>query len=90
MHVQPQWVNKLMFPPFIKDKRGEPTMTPRLVALVKRVAELRETGLKACHCAEEFTLWRIRPLGRREKHALDCSRLADPSREPADGKIFNL
>jgi hypothetical protein len=43
-------------PPFIKDKRGEPPMTPCLVALVKRVAELHEAGLKAYHCTEEFTL----------------------------------
>jgi hypothetical protein len=28
MHVQPQWANKLLFPPFIKDKQGEPPMTP--------------------------------------------------------------
>jgi hypothetical protein len=57
MHVQPQWVNKLLFLPFVKDKLGEPTMMPRLAALVERVAELREAELKACHCAEEFTLW---------------------------------
>jgi hypothetical protein len=30
-------------------------MTPRLAALVKRVAELCEAGLKVCHCVEEFT-----------------------------------
>jgi hypothetical protein len=54
MHVQLQWVNKLLFLPFIKDKWGEPPMTPRWAALVKRVAKLRETGLKACHCAKEF------------------------------------
>jgi hypothetical protein len=56
MHVQPQWVNKLMFPPFVKDKRGEPAMMPRLAALVKWVAKLHEVGLKACHCTKEFTL----------------------------------
>jgi hypothetical protein len=50
MHVQPQWVNKLLFPSFVKDKWGEPLMTPCLVTLVKRVAELRESGLKPCHC----------------------------------------
>jgi hypothetical protein len=44
-------------PPFVKDKRGGPAMTPHLVTLVKRVAKLHEAGLKACHCAEEFTLW---------------------------------
>jgi hypothetical protein len=39
-------------------------MTLRLAALVKRVAELREAGLKAGHYAKEFTIQRIRPLGR--------------------------
>jgi hypothetical protein len=47
MYVQSHWVNKLLFPPFVKDKRGEPPMTPCLAALVKRVAELHEAGLKA-------------------------------------------
>jgi hypothetical protein len=56
MHVEPQWVNNCLFLPFIKDKWGELPMTPRLAALVKRVAELCEVGLKACHCAKEFTL----------------------------------
>jgi hypothetical protein len=56
MHVELQWVNKLQFPLLIKDKRGEPSMTPCLATLVKRVAELHEAGLKACHYAEEFTL----------------------------------
>jgi hypothetical protein len=56
MHVEPQWVNKLLFPPFVKDKWGRPLMTPRLAALVKRVAKLREAGLKACHYDKEFTL----------------------------------
>jgi hypothetical protein len=65
-------------------------MTPRLAALVNRVAEFCEAGLKACHCVEEFTLWQIRPLGGREKLAFECSRLADPNREAAAGKIFIL
>jgi hypothetical protein len=56
MLVQPQWVNKLLFPPFVKDKQGGPAMMPRLAALIKQVTELREVGLMACHCAEEFTL----------------------------------
>jgi hypothetical protein len=47
MHVEPRWVNKLLFPPLIKDKRGEPSMTLRLATLVKWVAELHEAGLKA-------------------------------------------
>jgi hypothetical protein len=41
MHVETQWVNKLLFPPNIKDKRGEPKVTPRLAVLIKREAELR-------------------------------------------------
>jgi hypothetical protein len=64
MHVEPPWVNKLLFPPAIKDQRKELPMTDRLAALVRRVAELRQAGLEACHCVEEFYLWRIRPLGR--------------------------
>jgi hypothetical protein len=90
MHVQPQWVNKLLFPPFIKDKWGELPMTPRLAALGKRVAELRVVGLKACHYAEIFTLQRICSLDHQEKLAFECPWLADPSCEPADGKIFIL
>jgi hypothetical protein len=49
MHVQPQWVNKLLFLPFVKDKWGEPVMMPRLAALIKQVVELhepREAGLR--------------------------------------------
>jgi hypothetical protein len=42
-------------------------MTSRLVALVKRVTELYQAGLRACHYAKEFTPRRICPLGRREK-----------------------
>jgi hypothetical protein len=53
MHVQLQWVNKLLFLPFVKDKWGEPPMTPRLAALVKRVVELHKAELKACHFTEE-------------------------------------
>jgi hypothetical protein len=81
-------VNKLLFPPFIKDKQDEPMMMPRLPALIKLVAELYEVGLKDCHYAEEFTLRWIRPLGHWEKLAFECPRLADPSRELVDGKIF--
>jgi hypothetical protein len=83
-----QWVNKLLFPLLIKDKRGESPMTPCLAALFKRVAELHEAELKACHYAEEFTLQRIHPLGHLEKLAFECPWLADPNREPTDGKIF--
>jgi hypothetical protein len=59
-------------------------------ALVKRVAELKDASLRACHCVEEFTLRWIRPLGHREKLAYECPRLADPSHEPATGKTFSL
>jgi hypothetical protein len=41
MHVEPLWVNKLLFLSAIKDQRKEPPMTDRLAALVRRVAELR-------------------------------------------------
>jgi hypothetical protein len=56
MHAPPQWMNKHLLPPLIDNKRGEPKMTPRLAALVKRVAELHDAGLRACHYTEEFTL----------------------------------
>jgi hypothetical protein len=41
MNDQPTWVNKLLFPPAIKNKQSELPMTARLAALTKRVAELR-------------------------------------------------
>jgi hypothetical protein len=66
MHDQPSWVNKLLFPPVIKNKRMEPLMTECLAALIKRVAELRQAGLEACHCIKEFYLRWIRPLDRRK------------------------
>jgi hypothetical protein len=72
-----------MLPPIIKDKRNEPPMNDRLTALVKRVAELREAGLKACHWIEEFHLRRIHPLGHQEKLAFECLRLFDPSQRQA-------
>jgi hypothetical protein len=56
MHIQPQYVDKLLFPPFIDDKWSESKMTLRQVVLVKRVAELRDAYFMACHYAEEFTL----------------------------------
>jgi hypothetical protein len=87
MHVEPQWANMHLLLLLINDKRGEPKMTPRLTTLVKRVAELHNIGLRACHCDEEFTHRWIRPLGRRKKLAFECPRLADPSREPTYGKI---
>jgi hypothetical protein len=36
-------------------------MTNRLAALTKRVAELRQADLEACHCIEEFYLRWIHP-----------------------------
>jgi hypothetical protein len=86
MHKPVLWGNMLLFPPIIKDKRNEPPMNDRLTALVKHMAELREAGLKACQCVEEFHLRRIRPLGHWEKLTFECPRLSDPSREPAEGK----
>jgi hypothetical protein len=65
-------------------------MSPHLKALVKHVAELREAGLEACHYAEEFILWRIRPLGQREKLTFECSWFADPNCNPSSGKKNKL
>jgi hypothetical protein len=72
MHDQPPCVNKLMFPPAIKNKRLEPPMINRLAALTKRVAKLCQAGLEACHCVKEFYLRRIRPLGHRKKLVFEC------------------
>jgi hypothetical protein len=88
MHVEPPWVNKLLFPLAIKDQRKEPPMTDRLAALVRRVTELRQAGLEACHCTEDLYLRRIHPLGRRKTLTFESPRLADPSRDPLSGKIF--
>jgi hypothetical protein len=52
MHDQPPWVNKLLFPPTIKNKKMKSPMTDRLAALIKRVAKLRQSGLEACHYVE--------------------------------------
>jgi hypothetical protein len=90
MHVQPPWVNKLMFPPTIKNKWKEPSVTGRLAALVKCIAELLQPGLEACHCVKEFHLRRIHPLGHRKTLAFECLRMADPSPDPSEGNIFVL
>jgi hypothetical protein len=90
MDTPAPWGNRLLFPPIIKDKQNEPTMNTHLSALVKRVAELCEARLKACHCVEEFHLWQSRALGRQEKLAFECPRLNDPSHEPADDGICFL
>jgi hypothetical protein len=87
MHVEPLWVNKLLFPPTIKDQWKELPMTDRLAALVRRVTELRQAELEACHYAEEFYLRWIRPIGRWKTLAFESPRLADPSRDPLPGKI---
>jgi hypothetical protein len=90
MHVEPPWVNKLLFPPAIKDQRKEPLMTDHLAALVRRFAELRQAGLEACDCAEEFYLRWIHPLGRRKTLPFESLRLADPSRDPLPGNFFYI
>jgi hypothetical protein len=72
MHDQPPWVNKLLFPPAIKNKRSEPPMTDRLAALTKGVTEQRQVGLEACHYVKEFYLQRIHPLGRWKKLTFEC------------------
>jgi hypothetical protein len=56
MHKSAMWEKRLLFPPIIKDKWNEPSMNDRLTTLVKCVVELREAGLKAYHCVEEFHL----------------------------------
>jgi hypothetical protein len=71
MHNQPPWVNKLLFPPAIKNKQTEPPMSDRLVALTKRVAELCQAGLEACHCVEEFFVQWIHPIDHRKTLTFD-------------------
>jgi hypothetical protein len=71
-HDQPPWVNKLLFPPAIKNKRTKPPMTDHLSMLTKRIAELHQAGLKACHCVKEFYVQWIHPLGRRKTLAFKC------------------
>jgi hypothetical protein len=90
MHDQPLWVNILLFPPAIKNKRMEPLMTDRLAAQTKRIAELHHTNLEACHCVEELYLWQIRPLGRWKILAFEYPRMADPYHEPSKGCLFIL
>jgi hypothetical protein len=63
-------------------------MTDRLAALTKRIAELCQVSLEACHCIEEFYLRWIRPLGRRKKLVFECPRMADPYREHSEGCLF--
>jgi hypothetical protein len=58
-------------------------MTLRLATLVKRVAELHDGSLQACHCTEEFTLRRIHPLGHRDMIAYDppLKRMVSPNQD---------
>jgi hypothetical protein len=90
MHDQPLWVNNLLFPPAIKNKWTEPLMIDRLVALTKRVAELRHSRLEACHYVEEFFVRRIRPLDHRKTLAFECPRMVDSYHEPSEGCLFVL
>jgi hypothetical protein len=80
MHVLPQWTNKHLLSPQIDDKWEEPKIVPHLTTLVKRVTELRQVGLQACHYAEKFTLWWIHSFGRWEKLTYECSRPVDLTR----------
>jgi hypothetical protein len=63
-------------------------MTDLLAALTKHVTELCQADVEACHCVEEFYLRRIHPISRRKKLAFECSRMADPYREPSEGYLF--
>jgi hypothetical protein len=90
IRTEPQWTNKHLLPPHVEDKRKELEMTPCLKALVKRVTELCQAELEACHCIEEFTLWWFRPIDCREKLAFECPWLADPNRDPPTSKFLNL
>jgi hypothetical protein len=65
-------------------------MTDHLATLVKCITEMRQAGLEACHCVEEFHLRQILPLGRWKTLAFECPRMADPSRDPSEGNIFVL
>jgi hypothetical protein len=56
MHSLAPWENKLQYPPVLNNQQKEPPMTARLSALFKRVAELHQAGLEACHYVEEFHL----------------------------------
>lgn len=69
-----------LLPHLTEKKRSPPLLTPRLNKLIARVRELRAAGLHATHCAEEFIIRRIRPLGHRNKLAFACPRDSDPNR----------
>jgi hypothetical protein len=61
MHDQPPWVNKLLSPPAIKNKRSEPPMTDRLATLTKGVTKLRQAGLEACIVSKNSIFGRFTP-----------------------------
>jgi hypothetical protein len=65
-------------------------MTDRLAALTKRITELRQASLEACHCIKEFYVQRIHPLDHRKILAFECPRMADPYHEPSEDCLFVL
>jgi hypothetical protein len=65
-------------------------MTDRLAALTKRVDELCQADLEACHCVKEFYVRRIHPLDRRKLLAFECPRMVDPYHEHSEGCLFVL
>jgi hypothetical protein len=65
-------------------------MNDRLATLIKRVAELRQADLEACHYVEEFHLQRIHPLGHRKTLAFKCPQMADPRCDPSVCDLFIL
>jgi hypothetical protein len=67
----PQWPNKHILLPLIKDKWIVLEETHYLKALVKWVTEFHQVRLEACQCTKEFILWRIRALSHREKLAFE-------------------
>jgi hypothetical protein len=68
----PQWSNKHILPPLIRDKWKNPKETTCLKVLIKRVIELRWARLETCPYAEEFILRWIRPLNYQERLAFGC------------------
>jgi hypothetical protein len=83
-------MSQLLFPLAIKNKRTEPPMTDRLVALTKCVIELLQAGLEACHCVKELFIRRIHPLGRRKTLAFEYPQMADPYCKPSEDCLFVL
>jgi hypothetical protein len=65
-------------------------MTDPLAMLIKRVAELCQASLKACHYVKEFYLRRIRPLSHKKTLAFECPWMDNPSCDPSEGDLFIL